>query len=203
MISSAAVLHWFRAIVIASAAATFGVGCTQQEAVSSAEPTGAIQLPPGLKPAASLLDLMAFPIDQYANDLWGAVATVSTEEGSKDIAPTTDEDWNALRQKALVLMESANLLVIERPVAHPGQKLRAEGGPGDYTPQQAQDAITKEPAAFAAFAAALHGAAGQVLAAIDARDVDKFLDAGSVLQEACEACHKRFWYPDAQLPPAP
>ena len=39
-------------------------------------------------------------------------------------------------------------------------------------------------------------AASASLAAIDKRDANALLEAGGDLDEACENCHKRFWYPE-------
>jgi len=36
---------------------------------------------------------------------------------------------------------------------------------------------------------------------VDARDLDAFTEAGGAIDEACEQCHKHFWYPDAPTPP--
>jgi cytochrome c556 len=52
-----------------------------------------------------------------------------------------------------------------------------------------------------AFAHALQDAAGSALAAIDKRDANALLEAGGDLDEACESCHKRFWYPGSPTPP--
>lgn len=155
-----------------------------------------------MQPAASILDLMLEPIDTHADALWEAVATVSTAEGIKDIHPSSDEEWAELRRKAIVLSEAANLLVLEgRRVAHPGQKIEGPGESTDYTPEEAQAEIDKDPASFATFSAAMQNAARGLVAAIDSRNVEDYLRAGSDLQEACEACHRRFWYPDSALPP--
>jgi cytochrome c556 len=43
----------------------------------------------------------------------------------------------------------------------------------------------------------------QLLAAIEKRDVDAFLEAGGDLDEACESCHRRFWYPKSPQLPGP
>ena len=40
-----------------------------------------------------------------------------------------------------------------------------------------------------------------MLNAIDKQDPDAFLEAGGVLDEACEDCHRKFWYPNSPLPP--
>ena len=180
-------------------------GCSGEPAGNPAAATGGrftASLPAGMQPAASVLDLMLDPIDTHADALWEAVATVSTYEGTRDEFPQTDEEWDALRRKAVVLMEASNLLVVEgRPVAHPGQKIEGPGESTDYTPEEAEAEIRKDPAAFAAFAAAMQGASRQLVEAIDARSVEQYLDAGSQLQEACEGCHRRFWYPNSPLPP--
>lgn len=192
-------------VVPAAAMALFLGGCARLDAPDAQDESAAAftaTLPAGFQPAASMLDLMLEPIDTHADALWEAVATIATTEGTRDVHPQTDEEWDELRRKAIVLMEAANLLVIDgRRVAHPGQQVEGPGDTTDYTPEEAQAEIDKEPAVFTAFAAAMHNAAGQLVAAIDARSVEDYLSAGSNLQEACEACHRRFWYPDSMLPP--
>jgi cytochrome c556 len=151
-----------------------------------------------------MLDLMRDPIASNADALWNAVGTVSTETGSKDLAPSTDAEWAAVRLKATALMEAADQLATPgRAVAHPDQKLKDPAGPGDLTPAQAQAAIDKDHAVFAGFAGVLKNAAGALVAAIDKRDVEAYQTAGGALDEACEACHKRYWYPESAAPPAP
>lgn len=177
-------------------------GCTSQEEAAPPPPVLGGTLPPGFAAQASILDLMADFVDPNADDLWEAVAVVSTRTGSEEHHPRTDAEWKLVRRKALVLIESANLLVTEgRVVAHPGQQLLEPGGAGDFTPAQAQAEIDKDRGAFVGFAQALQGSAVQLLGAIDKRDVDAYLEAGGALDEACEGCHKRFWYPNAPTPP--
>jgi len=178
--------------------------CAPKEAAAPppAAASNTAVLPGALKPVASMLDLMLDPIASNADALWNAVGSVSTPTGSKDLAPSTDAEWAAVRQKALGLMEAANLLVVEgRVVAHPDQKLKDPPGPTDLTPAQAQAAIDKDRAAFVGFAAALQSAAGGMLAAIDKRDLEAYSTAGGTLDEVCESCHTRFWYPGAAKPP--
>jgi hypothetical protein len=179
-------------------------GCAKQQAAApvAAAPVLAATLPAGLAPEASILDLMLDFVDPNADDLWNSVATVSTPTGVEDHHPRTDEEWKQVRRKALVLTEAANLLVTAgRPVAHPGQQLAEPGGKGDYTPAEAQAEIDKDRGAFVGFAGAMQNASRQLLGAIDKRDVDAFLEAGGALDEACEACHRQFWYPNSPLPP--
>jgi cytochrome c556 len=172
--------------------------CSSKEASAPAAP------PVAANAAASMLDLMRDPIASNAEALWNAVGTVSTETGSKDLAPGTDAEWAAVRLKATGLMEAADQLATPgRVVAHPDQKLKDPAGPGDLTPAQAQAAIEKGHAAFATFAGVLKNAAGALVAAIDKRDVEAYQTAGGALDEACEVCHKRYWYPESAAPPVP
>ncbi len=177
-------------------------GCAKQEAAAPAPPPLAAVLPGGLQPQASVLDLMEDFIDPNADELWESVAIVSTRTGVEEHHPRNDAEWDTQRRKALILMEAANLLVVEgRQVAHPGQKLAQPGGEGDFTPEQAQAAIDKDRGSFVGFAREFQVAAGDMMDAIKKQDTDAFLQAGGVLDEACENCHRKFWYPNAPLPP--
>ena len=154
------------------------------------------------QPVASVLDLMAGPIDAAADALWDAAGTESTPTGLVDKVPKTDADWAKLRLQAVMLAETANLLMIEgRVVAHPGQTLENPPGEGDFTPEQSLAEINANRAAFNGFAKLMQDTAVTALKAIDTRNVDGLLEAGGNLDEACEACHKRFWYPNAPTPP--
>jgi hypothetical protein len=179
-------------------------GCAGKDdaAPAAADYVMAATLPQGFQTSASILDLMLYPIDPLADELWEAVAIVSTATGTEEIHPQTDEEWATLRTKALLLMESGNLLVTQgRQVGHPGQKIEGLGESTDLTPEQAQAEIDKDRASLVAFSLALQAAAGGLRDAIDARSIDDYLTAGSLLQEACEGCHRKFWYPNSVLPP--
>jgi cytochrome c556 len=41
----------------------------------------------------------------------------------------------------------------------------------------------------------LHDAGMKALAAIDKKDADALSDAGETIDEACEQCHLKYWYP--------
>ena len=141
-------------------------------------------------------------IDPAADELWESVATISGPNGVEERQPRTDKEWANVRYKALMVIEGANMLMVEgRQVAHPGQQLEEPGGTTDYTPAQAQAEIEKDRASYIAFAHALQDAAGMALEAIEKRDVEALLNAGGHLDEACEGCHKRFWYPNSPTPP--
>ncbi len=153
------------------------------------------------KAQASVIELMSDSVAPTADIIWGAVGTIEGPKGPVDKKPTTDKDWAELRQKVMLLAEAANLLAVpDRAVIHPGQKLANPPGPGDLPPEKAQEKIKAQWPAWLAFTQALQNSALETLKTVDARDVDKFVEAGGAIDEACEACHKSFWYPDAPTP---
>jgi hypothetical protein len=187
-----------------AATVLIGVGamlaaCAPKPATEAAAP--AANAPP-LKPVASVLDLMLGIIDTNADDLWESVATVSTEKGIEERQPRTPEEWKKVRFQALALIEGANLLMMEgRVVAHPGQQLDEPGGQGDFTPEQSQAAVDASRSTFVAYARALRDTAELMLKAIENQNPDGMLEAGGALDEACEQCHLKFWYPNSPQPP--
>lgn len=153
------------------------------------------------RPQASLIDLMSGIVAPTADIIWGAVGTTDGPKGPVDKKPTTDKDWAELRQKVVLMAEAANLMAVPgRTVLLPGQKLANPAGPGDLTPEQAEAKIKAEWPAWLAFSQALQNSALETLKKVDAKDVDGFVEAGGAIDEACEGCHKQFWYPDAAAP---
>ncbi|UCV20086.1 cytochrome c [Ferribacterium limneticum] len=157
---------------------------------------------PSFKTTATIQDLMVAVVDPAADLLWASVATELSKDGLVEKQPRTDEEWLAVRQQAIILVESANLLQIPgRSVVAAGGKLEDAHVPGILSPAEAQKAIHDDQAGFNKAAEGFHEAAAQALTAVDARNVGGLLEAGSRIQQACENCHVKFWYPNAQKPP--
>lgn len=151
------------------------------------------------RPIASLHDLMAGLVDPAADALWNSVATISTSSGTEERRPRTEAEWTALRREAVLLAEAANLLAIDgRAIVLPGEKIDGADVPGARTAEQIAASITADRPRFAAFARAMQQTLAPALAAIDRRDADALFESGGAIDEACEACHKVFWYPDAK-----
>jgi hypothetical protein len=149
-------------------------------------------------PQASVVELMASVIAPTADTIWGAVGSVEGPKGPVEKKPTTDKDWAELRKQVMLMAEAANLLAVpDRAVLLPGQKFTNPPGPGDLPPEKSAAKIKAEWPAFLAYAQTLQNAALATLKSVDAKDVDGFVEAGGAIDEACEQCHKRFWYPDA------
>jgi cytochrome c556 len=58
-----------------------------------------------------------------------------------------------------------------------------------------QAAIDAQPARFRARSQALAASMDQIIAAAKARDAKKLFDVSGALDQVCEDCHMKFWYP--------
>jgi hypothetical protein len=150
---------------------------------------------------ASIQELMQAIVDPSADALWESVSSTVTAQGVEDKRPESDDDWQHLRHLALTLSEAGNLLAMERPVvAHPGKALEDAHITATLSAPEIQKRIDADRPAFNAHALTLQAAAQRTLKAIDDRDIDAFMQAGAQLDQACEACHRRYWYPNDRRP---
>ena len=102
--------------------------------------------------------------------------------------------------QALILIEASNLLMVEgRHVLLPGEKL---SNPRERRPdaREGRSGDRSRAPRFNAFASALREAGIATLKTIDARNASALMESGGAIDEACEACHKKFWYPDGGAP---
>jgi cytochrome c556 len=184
------------AILLATAFAT--VACQRDR--SQTQSTATAQ--PEYVPTATVKDLMLSLVDPSADEVWNAVSTTSTAAGIVDNAPKTDEDWTKVRHGALKLVEAANLLQMPgRHVARPGEKSDTPGV--ELEPSEMEALINKDRGAFIARARALQDVSAKVLQAVDARDVNRVFEIGDEIDQACEACHTHYWYPNEKIPEFP
>jgi hypothetical protein len=182
--------HSLPRLALAFTALAALAGC--QKADAPAPP--AAQTP--LKVTATIQDLMQSEVDPAADFLWASVSTTVTTAGTEEHQPRTDEEWLQVRHQAVILMEAANLLIMDgRRVAAPGKKLEDEGIQGILTAAEVQQKLEKERETFVGFAHALHDVGEQMLMAIDAKNVQGMIDAGEKIDSVCESCHLTFWYP--------
>jgi hypothetical protein len=128
--------------------------------------------PPPFKPIADTKLLMQAVTDPDADIVWNAVKTIETRGGTQEIRPTTDAEWIAVRNAAVAVAESGNLLMMVP---------RARNG-GEWM-QLAQDMITAGEAA---------------VKAADAKNADRLFTVGGDLYESCSNCHRK--YLDSKVP---
>ena len=138
-------------------------------------------------------------VDPEADVLFNSVATIISATGTEERAPRTDEEWAAVRQSAIQLVEATNLLRIPgRLVARPGEK--SENPRIELQPETIQKLIAEDPATWTRLVNRLHDAAVPALNAANAKNAQGIFDAGEYIERACEACHQHYWYPPSQAP---
>jgi plastocyanin len=162
-----------------------GAGCNRRE-----QPASQAQF----RPTATVKDIMTSVIDPEADVLWNSVATIVSLTGTEEREPKTDEEWAAVRQSAVQLVEATNLLRIPgRLVARPGEK--SENPRIELQPETIQRMIAEDPATWSTLVDRLHDAAVPALKAIESKNAKGLFDAGEHIEHACEACHQQYWYP--------
>jgi len=144
---------------------------------------------------ASIKDIMDSVVDPAADVLWDSVSTTISRTGTEEKMPRTDDDWKLVRRNAVVLIEATNLLAMDgRRVANPGDKSEYPGI--ELGPEEIQKLLDADRTAWLKYAHTLHDATMVALKAIDSKNVRGLLDAGEGIDEACENCHKHYWYPE-------
>jgi len=145
------------------------------------------------QPLLTIQQLMDTRIDPAADVLWDSVAFIATMKGEEDRRPRTPAQWEAVRRGALALIEAVDELSTRgRRVA----AIDTAAGPGELRASAIQRLIDADPDAFVRRAAVLKSAAQTALSAIDAKDADALMNAGGIIDKACEACHVTYWYPN-------
>ena len=148
---------------------------------------------------ATIKDIMDSIIDPSADELWESVSTTVDATGVHDKYPRTDEEWKAVRRDAIRLLEGSNLLLIPgRIVAKAGEKSENPGI--ELEPEQMQVLVDKDRESFVKLAHGLHDRVMVAFKAIEAKDKEALLDSGDGIDQACENCHMKYWYPNEVIP---
>ena len=140
-------------------------GCGAPKDEPSAPAAAAATAPP-FHTTLTTKQLMSWIIDPNATAIWNSVGSITTEKGTEERHPQTDEEWAAFRNAAATLIESGNLLMLDGRAVDNDQWMATSRGMAD--------------------------AAATVLEAAEAKDVEAYFDAGGALYEACTACHSKY-----------
>jgi hypothetical protein len=121
--------------------------------------------------------LMSWMIDPSSKVVFGAVASIVTEKGEENVQPQTDEEWNTVRNNAVIVLEAGNLLMLE----------------GRARSSQIQDA-----ADWNAKARAMSAAARTAIEATEVKDPEALFAASGDIYQTCTDCHAKYIF----TPPA-
>ena len=146
---------------------------------------------------ATIKDIMDSMVDPSGDFMFESVVQIADENGVREKAPKTDEEWAEVRRHAFILLEAPNLLTMDgRRVARVGD--RAENPPVELQPEDIQKLINADRASFVRRARRLQDAAAMALKAADAKDKDALFRSIENIDKACENCHLHYWYPNDQ-----
>ena len=112
-------------------------------------------------------ELMAHVVDPAAFAFWRGSGYDITEEGERDLSPTTDEGWKVVEDGAATVAEAGNLLML------PGRAREPEGEWNRY-------------------AKAMQAAALEAKAAAERKDKVAVFETGAALYQTCVACHEKY-----------
>jgi hypothetical protein len=105
-------------------------------------------------------------LEPAADVYWDAVGTILDEHGVWEFAPSTPEEWTAVRNAAYVIAESGNLLMME--------------------------GRAKDRGPWMAMSRAMVEAGRQALLAAETEDEAAVFDAGAEVYYVCSACHVQY-----------
>jgi cytochrome c556 len=190
---------YFLCITVALLIGLTAAGCSKPATEQAATPDSA--MPPFINDA-TIKDLMMNVVDRQADVVWLSVTTVASDKGLIETKPVNDEEWAKVKAGAITLAEAANLLMVPgRRVARPGEKSETPGV--ELEPSEMDALINKDRPAFYKHARDLYDAAMLAAKAAENKDAEKVFEVGESIEQACEKCHRQYWYPNEQIPTLP
>lgn len=122
--------------------------------------------PPPYKPVADLKQLMAHVVEPAADEYWDAVGWIDDAQGTVEIEPQTQEEWDAVRNHAYAITESGNLMML---------------------PTRAKDSDE-----WMRLSVALIEAGQRAIRAAEQKSKQAVFDTGAEIYEACTNCHAKY-----------
>ena len=123
------------------------------------------QPPPPFKAVVDTRTLMLSMMERQADIVWESVSDTIIGNDIIEKRPQTDEEWTAIRNAAISLTETGNLLMIA-PRAQDAGWMKASA-----------DLIVQGE---------------RMIAAVEKRDTKGVFDVGSDLYDSCVACHMHY-----------
>jgi len=150
-----------------------------------------------MKPIVSVKELMEYMIDPASDFVFDSVKTIVQPNGKVvEIVPKTEDDWKKLQVGAVTMLEGIYLLKVQRPFAPAGDMNNSVGpDANELSPAEIAAKVQKDPVEWNARIEALRNVGLQVLDIVKRKNTKELWDASENLDEACEACHKSYWYP--------
>lgn len=138
-------------------------GCGGPDAPAGEQTTGNDS---PMRPVANVQELMLTVVEPAAEGYWDAVGWIIDRDGTQEIRPQNEEEWEAVRNYAYAVTESANLLMMEGRAADQGTWISLSQGMMSIGERAIEAALAKDPEAV--------------------------FTVGGDLYESCTACHAAY-----------
>jgi hypothetical protein len=122
--------------------------------------------PPPFKPIADNKLLMEAVMEPAADKIWESAGWIITMEGTEELKPKNNDEWIAVRNAAVTLAESGNLMMMV-PRAKDGDE-------------------------WMRLSVALVDASRGAIEAADAKNVEKIFAVGGDIYVICSNCHQKY-----------
>jgi hypothetical protein len=150
---------------------------------------------------AYVLDEMAGQIAPQAQVIWDITNGAQDDDGNPVAAKVKPQDWIRMQQAgeamtaALIRIKRADAIHVRRPDQKVLDEKTSSSG---LSAAKIQTYIDANPQGLRAMAVNFTEVSRSITRAAAARDIQKINAIANDLDQACEACHKAFWYPEAQ-----
>jgi len=159
-------IYWLFVVSVALFISGIGFIIAGERTVRAATPATAAAAAPETRPVATVKQIMIGITNPAAYVVYEAVGTKTTSKGTEEIAPQTDEDWQKVGSAGAADVESGNLMLTgDRAIDK-----------GDWV-KMTRDMMEQGQKA---------------MAAAQAKDKDKIVEAGGELNTTCDNCHARY-----------
>ena len=132
-----------------------------------------------------------------AQVLWDITNGAMNSNGDIDPALLKPADWARIADAGAQLKAKAHALAAATQiiVAAPGEKIQDEESPGGSNAANVKGFIDADRQGFSDMASTLASSADEFVAAARARDTVRLTAPVQGLDQVCEACHVKYWYP--------
>jgi hypothetical protein len=148
-------------------------------------------------PAPTIHEAMKNVIAPQAQVLWDVGNEAMDDSGNPDAKRLSAAQWGQITSAGQKVQDMSLALAMATPlkVVAPGAAIQGEGDANSSSAAQVQGFVDADPSGFADQSRKLAAVAGDFVAAAKARNAVKLGLASGNLDQVCEDCHTRYWYP--------
>lgn len=139
---------------------------------------------------------MLGPVNEATAALWDVGNSAMGEDGEIEASLMSEESWDRIAAAAAILEASSRRMADAHAIkaALPGHELDEQ--PDAYSMADVQRYIDEDPQMFRAMAQAMADHSVKVQAAAHSRQASETSLLIGELDQICETCHARYWYPE-------